>query len=205
MILIGIFKQVFKHIRLIFIIFCILIVFIAGLIIYNSLFHSRLDTQAVVLELKSLNRWETASFSIEKVVDKGTDQNKFAQILFGNRILLVAHADVIAGFDLSNITSNSIAIQGKSITITLPPPQILVTRLDNSKTYVYDRQQGLLVPNSKDLESEARLSAENDIRESACKDGILTHASDFAKTQLIALLKGIGFTNITIIIPQGSC
>ncbi len=205
MILIEIFKQIVKRIKLIAVIIGVLLVLIAGVVIYNSLVHSPQSSQAVVTQMRSLNRWETASFSIEKVIEKGTSQNKFAQILFGDKILLIAHGEVIAGFDLSNITANSVSVHGTSIDISLPPPQILVTRLDNKLTYVYDRQQGFLAPNGKDLESEARLSAENDIRAAACTEGILSKASDTAKTQLTSLLKGIGFSTIHIIIPQGSC
>jgi hypothetical protein len=200
-----IFKQIVKHIRLIAIAFGVLLVFVASIIIYNSFSNPRFSSEAVVTQLKSLNRWETASFSIEKVIDKGTSQNKFAQILFGDRILLIARGEVIGGFDLENITANSVLISGKSVIISLPQPQILVTRLDNKNTYVYDRQQGLLVQNNKDLESEARLSAENDIRAAACKEGILSKASDTARNLLTNILKGIGFSKVTINIPQGSC
>lgn len=205
MILIEVLKQVFKHIRLIMLTIGAILVLGSFAIIYSYIFTPRLGTAAVLVQLKSLNRWETASYTIEKVIDKGTNQNTFTQILFGDRILLIAHGDIIAGFDLSNITANSVSVSGKSITIMLPPPQILVTRLDNKLTYVYDRQQGLLVPNDKNLESEARLSAENDIRATACIDGILQKASSNAKSQLTNILKGIGFANILIQVPQGNC
>ena len=198
-------KTFLKHIKAIGILIGIILVIIAGAIIYNSIFHPRLGSEAVVTELTSLNRWETAQMSIEKVIDKGQNQNKFTQILFGDRILLIAHGDVVAGFDLTTISKNSVQVSGKSITVSLPPPQILLSKLDNSKTYVYDRQQGLLVPNDKDLESQARLSAENDIRAAACREKILDTASMNAREQLTNMFKGIGFTTIHIIIPQASC
>src|SRR6266852_990300 len=103
-------RQVFKHIKLIMLILGVILVLVAGIIIYSSIFQPRLSTEAVVTELKSLNRWETTSYTIEKVINKGSNQNKFAQILFGDRILLIAHGSVIAGFDLSNITANSVSV-----------------------------------------------------------------------------------------------
>lgn len=204
MIFLAIIKQIFKHLKIIAIGIGSLLVIIACVIIYHSLFSPRLSPDAVVTQLHNLNRWETASYSIEKVIDKGSSQNKFSQILFGNRILLVAYGDVIAGFDLSTISPSSIQVMGSSITITLPPAQILSASLDEKKTYVYDREQGLLAPDNN-LESQARLSAQNEIRSAACTNGIISKAAINGRTELTNILKGIGFSSIQIIIPQGSC
>ena len=61
------------------------------------------DRAAVIKEMRSLQRLETASFTIEKIIDGGTSGNVFQQFLFGDKILLIAHGQVIAGFDLSQI------------------------------------------------------------------------------------------------------
>ncbi len=161
---------------------------------------------SVIKEVQSLQRLETASFTVEKVIDAGTQQgNPFSQFLFGNRILLIAHGQVIAGFDFSQVSNNDISINEKTIHIKLPPPQILVTSLDNSQTRVYDRQQGILNTGQKDLESQARTAAEKSIKDAACKGGILQQAADNGRKQVTALLYGLGFTTVTLEIPNGSC
>lgn len=163
------------------------------------------DTATILQEIQSLNRWETASFTIEKIIDQGTSGNPFQEFLFGNKILLIAHGQAVAGFNLSTLSQDSVHIQQSSIVINLPKPEILYTKLDNDKTRVYDRQQGLLTKPDKDLESQARLSAENAIRTAACTENILTIASDNARKQLTSLLSSFNFTSITISIPQGNC
>lgn len=160
---------------------------------------------AVVRELRSLNRLETASFTIEKIIDAGTAGNRMQQFLFGDRILLIAHGQVIAGFDLSGMRDEDIRVVDDRITINLPAPQILFTALDSAKTRVYDRQKGILTPGDKDLESAAREEAETQIRQAACSAELFEQAADNAREQLGAIFKAAGFTTVTIAIPEASC
>lgn len=163
------------------------------------------DSAAVVTKLQSLNRFETASFSIEKIIDAGTANSDLKEFLFGDSLLLIAHGNVIAGFDLSKIGEDNFLIENEKITINLPNAQILLSKLDNDKTRVYDRRQGLLTRGDKDLESEARLAAEKSIISAACDEGILVEAAKNGRNQLSALFKALGFTTVIINIPDSSC
>jgi hypothetical protein len=161
---------------------------------------------SVIQEMKSLQRLETASFTIEKIIDGGTSgNNAFQKFLFGDRILLIAHGQVIAGFDFSQISEKDIEVNGDSVRLKMPKAQILVTTLDNNQTKVYDRQKGILNPGIKDLESLARAQAEKSIKQAACDGGILIQASDNGRKQITALLSALGFEQISIEIPQGAC
>lgn len=187
----------------------VLILLILGIwmFIFNGSNNSQINTDraAVIKEMRSLQRLETASFTIEKIIDGRTSGNIFQQFLFGDRILLIAHGQSIAGFDLSQISDQDIEIEGTTIRITLPKPEILVTTLDNTQTRVYDRQKGVLNPGQKDLESEARKAAEASIKEAACTGGILTQASQNGRKQLTAFFMALNFTEVSIDIPEGSC
>lgn len=178
----------------------VLVVYLLGKFTTN-----KYNDTAVVKEIRSLSRLETSSYTVEKIIDKGNNGNIFQNLLFGNSILLIAHGQVIGGFDLANLSQDSIKTNGKSITINLPPPQILSVSLDESQTRVYDRQKGILANSKTDLESEARVSAINAIRKAACDGGILNNSSENAKKQLESILKSFGFTLITINIPIGNC
>lgn len=175
-----------------------------------AIFVMRLSTPkyndtAVVKQIRSLNRWETTSYSIEKIIDKGTSGNIFERLLFGNRVLLIAHGEVVGGFDLSTLADDSVKITGNTISVTLPPPTILSTSLNESETRVYDRQKGLLVAPDNNLESDARVEAINAIRSAACSEGILNAAGENARKQIGSMLSSFGFTSVTVNIPQGSC
>lgn len=185
----------------------ILLLLIGWFLIFRNSSGIKLNTDraAVIREMRSLQRLETASFTIEKIIDGGTSGNVFQQLLFGDKILLIAHGQVIAGFDLSQISEKDIEVEGQSIRVTMPKPQVLVTTLDNTQTKVYDRTRGILNPGDKDLESEARAAAEKSIKDAACEGGILKQASDNARKQLTAFLSALGFVQISIDIPEGSC
>jgi hypothetical protein len=190
----------------------ILILFIGvGVFIGKSIWQPKSDisysisSQTVIKQMRELNRLETASFTIEKVIDAGTSGNAFQQFLYGDRILLIAHGEVIAGVDLSKLTDQDISINGSTITVTLPSPQILEVSLDNDQTRVYDRTQGILTHGNKDLESNARSVATQTIQDAACKGGILIQAGDNAKKQLSAFLKALGFSTIRFEVTAGSC
>ena len=180
-----------------------LISFLRGL--SGDEFEFQASRQTVIKEIRSLNRLETAQFTIEKVIDAGTTGNRFEELLFGDRILLIAHGAVIAGVDLSKINPEDVVINNDVLTISLPPPEILVTRLDPEMTRVYDRRTGVLSKGDKDLESQARTEAEKIIREAACTGGILREASQNAQRQLTVIFKGLNFSSVIFNIPEGSC
>lgn len=163
------------------------------------------DQTAVVQQIVALNRLETASFNIEKIIEAGSAGNLLQNILFGDKILLIAHGQVIAGFDLSKVTSNEIEIGGAILTLKLPAPEILVTKLDGDKTRVYDRKLGWLTKGDPGLETEARLIAEQEIRRAACESKILEVATENLKKQLTAMFQSFGFQEVNIAVAPAEC
>lgn len=186
-----------------FLLICMVVLF---LINKNSSGYSiRASSQTVIKQLQSLNRLETASYTIEKVIDARTNGNAFQEVLFGDQILLIAYGKVIAGFDLSKLEANDVKVEDTTLRLTLPSPEILVATLDNNQTRVYDRRQGLLTKGDTNLESEARKSAESTIRDAACTGGILKEAEKNAVSQLTTLFKSFGFTDVLISARPGKC
>lgn len=165
----------------------------------NPSFRFGTDRAAVITQVQLLSRLETASFTIDKIIEAGTDYNKLNQLLFGDKLLLVAHGEVIAGYDLSKMKPEDFSGTGKSITITLPAPEIFTVTLDNEQTRVFDRDQGLLTKGNLNLEAEAREQAEQSIRTAACEGNILDTAEKNVKTQLETIFKAAGFTQVTIV------
>jgi len=163
------------------------------------------NSRTVIKQIQSLNRLETAQFTIEKVIDAGTNGNVFQQFLFGDKLLLIAQGDVIAGIDMAKVNEDDVQIDNTAIRLTLPPAEILIATLNNSQTRVYDRKTGLLTKGDKDLEAKARDQATKIIRTAACDGHILDTASTNARTQLTALLKSLGFTTVIVTIPPASC
>lgn len=193
-----------------------LIVLILGTLLIVTLIQNRTlfskpqpkvntSRDSVIKEIQELGNLETASYSIEKIVEAGENRSAFQNLLFGDRILLIANGKIIAGVNMSAITQNDVTINGTELSINLPPPVILLSTLDNSKTKVYDRTKGLLNPGDKDLESLARDQALKSITTAACQGGILKEAKENAVERVSQLFKFAGFTKVTINIPDGAC
>lgn len=163
------------------------------------------NSATVLKEIRELQRLETAVYSFEKIIDAGTTGGRLNQILFGDKLLLIANGEVIAGFDLSKIQDDDVSVTDKNLTVRLPAPEILVSKLDSEKTRVYDRSTGVLTKGNKDLESQARAEAEKSIRLAACESDILKTASDNGRKQLTALFSALDFQTVTIETPEGSC
>ena len=150
----------------------------------------------VFREVRSLSRLETASYSVEKIITAETGQGPFA-FLFGDRLILVARGQVIAGVDLEKMEDGDIIVTADGrVHVTLPPAEILVVKLDNQKSYIYDRDTGPVGMNPA-LETEARVAAEDEILQAALEDGILDMAQQNAETYVLRLLLSLDFSDVT--------
>ncbi len=150
---------------------------------------------AVIEQIRRIQRLETTTYTIERTVAKQTD-SFWPEWLRGERLLLVAHGTIVAGVDLDGLSENNVIVSddGTSVVINLPAVAIFNqnTILDNEKTYVYDRQRGILSPFTIDLEATARREAGKQLLLAACEGGILRQAtadSQRAIEHLLALLQ----------------
>jgi hypothetical protein len=135
---------------------------------------------------------ETIKYSLEKIITAETRQGVF-EWLVGDRLIFVAHGEVIAGIDLNKLDPEDLAVRNGVLYVDLPDPEIFVVALDNEQSYVYDRETGIFTHGEVNLESEARLAAEVEIRESALEDGILELAAQNAESFLDRLFRDLGY------------
>ena len=152
----------------------------------------------VVSRIQRLERLETVTYSMDKIVEGDRTSSILPDFLVGDKLLLLVHGQAIAGVDLSQLKSSDVAISGKSVTVHLPPAQIFVTALDDSKTRVYSRSTGWFVQADPDLESEVRDKAQQELRSSALAAGILATAHDNAAATLTRLLLSFGFEQVQV-------
>ncbi|MBN1231236.1 MAG: DUF4230 domain-containing protein [Anaerolineales bacterium] len=153
------------------------------------------DPVSIIHEVRSLARLETIQYSIEKIVTAENGQS--LEFLFGDKLLFVAHGTVIAGIDLEKIETDDISVdQTGTVTIKLPEAEVFIATLDNQKSYVYDRETGLLSKGSPTLETDARKVAEDEILKSAIEDGILEQARENAEVYILRLMLDLGFTDV---------
>ncbi len=165
------------------------------------------DRAAVVRQMQALSRLETYTYLTEQVITAERGGSQFYNFFLGDKLLLIASGEVIAGFDLNKLNEGDVVVSpdGSSVTVTLPPAEVLVSRLDNTKTQVYSQETGIFTKGDPGLESEARRVAEQRIVEAACDAGILSRAAEQGRLAVEGLVKSFGFDNVTVNASPGSC
>ncbi len=154
---------------------------------------------ATVIEgVQALSRLETASYQMEKVITAESGQGPLG-FLFGDKLLLIAHGDIVAGVDLSYIGPNDVmTTDDGTVYLRLPPAEVFVATLDNSRTYVYDRRTGVAGMNMQ-LETAARQEAEHLMLQAAIESGLLEKAEENARDVLRSLLLSLGFKHVIFV------
>jgi len=153
------------------------------------------DPITVIYQVRSLSRLETIQYSVEKVITAETGQGAFA-VLFGDRMSFIAHGVVLAGVDLAKIGPKDMELRDGVLFVRLPDAEIFIATLDNQKSYVYNRDTGLLSHGDINLETAARKAAETEIRNAAIEDGILDQASKNAENFMYRLLRDLGYPDV---------
>lgn len=152
------------------------------------------DPITYINEIRALARLETIQYSVEKVITGETGGGTFATF-FGDRILFVGHGTVIAGIDMEKLAPEHMRYENGVLTVVLPPAEIFIATLDNEKSYVYDRETGLLTRPDPNLETLVRQKAEEEILKAALEDGILEQAQINAEAYLFKFFAALGFPN----------
>lgn len=153
------------------------------------------DPVTIISKVRTLARLETIQYSVEKVITAEIGQNAFKS-LFGDRLLFIAHGVVIAGVDLMKISPDDLWLKNDVLYVRLPDAEIFIATLDNEKSYVYDRETGLLTHGDINLETNARRVAEEEIEKAAIQDGILEQAGVNAENYLYRLLRDLGYPDV---------
>lgn len=153
----------------------------------------------VVKQINDLSRLETASYEMEKVVTADSEQDGLLGMLLGESMIFIAYGKVYAGVDFAKMeAADLVVVDPDTVMVHLPPAEIFadIPVLDNERSFVADRDTGLLTRADPELETQVRQAAESSIREAAQSSDILTRANTNAQTYMHNFLAGLGFTEI---------
>jgi hypothetical protein len=160
---------------------------------------ARTTTSPVVVEgVRELDRLATVRVTESILVTRESGgENALDRLFSGEKVLLVAAGDVEAGVDLSGIGGDDVRVEGETVTIRLPEPEVLSASLDEEKTRVYDRDYSPLnLRPDDDLVEEARAEAEERIEAAARENGVLDTAETNAEESIGAFVQVLGFERV---------
>lgn len=165
----------------------------------------KVDVRSIMIQkVREASELTTASFTMQAVVPTEQDATVSGFTIGTTKLLYVAYGEVLAGVDLSQLTEQSVQTSGDTIQIQLPPPKILNSKIDVTKSQVYDYNRGFLGlgPDvAPDLQARAQQEALQKIMLAACEAGLLQKASDRAKFVVAQLLNTAGYKAVTIDMP----
>ena len=156
------------------------------------------ERTVAVEEVRELNELATVQTTASVPVPQESGViEPLPEFIRGESVLLIAVGDVRAGVDLDKLEQGDVRVEDESVTIDLPEPEILSSGLDEERTRVYDREQGLLnFSPDEDLETEARREAISEIEAAARENGIMDQAQQNAETSLRAFIQSLGFEEV---------
>ena len=154
------------------------------------------DPVLIVEEVRDLARLETASYTLEKIVRAERGQDVLWGAL-GETLIFVAHGDVIAGVDLSKMQPEDVqVVDPVTVMVHIPEAEIFNVILDNDRSYVADRDTGILTRADPQLETEVRQAAQKELETAAEESDILDLANENAEEYMRGFLNNLGFENV---------
>jgi hypothetical protein len=158
----------------------------------------RTTTGPVVVEgIKELDHLATVRWTESVPVTRETGGDILERLFSGEKVIVIATGKVEAGVDLGDIEKDDVAVDGDSVTIDLPEPEILSVSLDEGRTRVYDRDfSPLNVRPDDDLVERARLRAVEKIEGAARENKILETAERNAEDSIRTFATTLGFDEV---------
>lgn len=160
---------------------------------------------AVVESVRDVAQLTTVEMVEYTTVEKGNDFG-WLNWARGDRIFLFAVARIGGGINIDLMSTESFRVDedAGTVTVELPPAEIIFVEVDTEATQVYDRDTGLFTKGDAQLETEARQVAEQILVNAALEHGILERASDNARTTIERFLTGLGYTEVVFVTGAAS-
>jgi len=174
--------------------------------------EEQVDVRTVVVQqIRGASDLTTAVFTMEAVVPT-TSSRTIANYEIGKTTLIyIAHGEVEAGVDLSEISAADVRPAGDTLRVMLPAPKILDTKIDVGQSQVFDYSRGFLglgPDRAPELQDKAQEAALERVMIAACEEGILQQARDRAEFVVAQLLQNTGFERVEVEsqpLPETGC
>jgi hypothetical protein len=165
------------------------------------------SSPVVLKSIENLRRFQAATGHYEVIVDLEKDTRFVPSPIRGERVLFVAVGDVEAGVDFTGLNDDAVRVSDdrRTVRLELPHAELFRARVDPARSYVYDRDRGLidrvasLFQDNPTSEQELYVLAQQKLEEAAEESpDILARAERNTRLMLVGLLEALGFTSISI-------
>jgi Protein of unknown function (DUF4230) len=162
---------------------------------------ARTTTGPVVVEgIRDLNQLTTVRWRETVIITREESGTELERIFSGEEVTVLAAGDVESGVNLADLGRDDVQVEGETVTIRLPEPEVLSVSLDEDETRVYDRDLGLLnIRPDDELAERARDVAVDKIEAAARDEEILAQAEQNAENSISAFVTSLGFEEVEFV------
>ena len=157
-----------------------------------------IQATTVLDRIQTLSDVVTTRYNYSSLVQSQRDMPGLLNALYGDKLLMVAVGHINAGIDMTKVTASNITRQGDSMTIRLPPPQLLDCFLDEKASYIVSRDTGLFAKPAPNLDQEARRYAVAQFRDTAINADIYSEVQTHAQTVVQDFVTSLGIKQVTV-------
>jgi hypothetical protein len=155
-----------------------------------------ISANTVLDRVQTMSQLTTVRYNYSSMVTTERDMPELLSTLYGDRQVMVAVGHVNAGINLQQLTPDDITIDGDTLTLRLPPPQLQDCFLNEQQSYVVSRDTGLFASPATNMDVEARRYAVRQFRDMALEAGILDEVQTQSAVALQELLSLVDPENI---------
>lgn len=141
----------------------------------------------VIEEVNGLGRMELAQYHFSDVIEHSVPY----EYLPDPKVLLKVYGEAVACVDFTRLDSSDIHLQGDSLTLDLPTPEICYSRIDHERSAIVDTWYTSLYAEGQKLIDEAYVLAERNLTRAALANDILDRAEYEAQQTLVPLLANL--------------
>jgi hypothetical protein len=151
----------------------------------------------MVLQLRELNELATVEYTVSKIVKASDDQTWYK--VGDRKILMSCRATIRAGINLDRLQAGDIRVSGNSISLQLPPAQILSVNMRPEDIRTEFEEVGVFRSDFSAAErNQLMAQGEAQIRRQAASTDILRSAETQASLLLGNFLRSLGYQEVKI-------
>ena len=171
---------------------------VVGILIYKSTTEqSKSQHMLTVEKIEKMGKLELVRINIKDVIEQKRER---AFYLPDAKAVLIISGEVFAGIDLEKVKKEDVVDSGTQVTITLPKPEIILSKVNHEKSKVYNVEWGGF--STANLVDEAYKNAELKIIEEAASTGYEETCKNNAKALLLPIFRELSGKEIEILFKK---
>ncbi len=162
---------------------------------------------ALLQAIEDLAEYRAATGQFQVILDVEDDTRFVPSFIRGERTVFLAGGTVDASVDFTSLAADAIEVSddGESVAVRLPPARLSAPRIDPERSYVVDRERGLLdraasvFSDNPTSERDLYLAAEDRLARAAAEAGLVERAEANTRTMLESMLASLGYSQVTVV------